>query len=184
MSPAAYKYGGKQLRINYSFAESPFGNLIVAATLIGICHMAFFEEEADALETLKQQFPNAYYHHKLDLLQQNALFIFQKDWSGLHEIKLHLKGTAFQLKVWEALLRIPMGGRTTYGHIAAFTGHSRAARAVGTAIGHNPVAYLIPCHRVIQSSGQPGGYMWGETRKMVMLGWEIAQISGHPTRFD
>ncbi|WP_296149342.1 methylated-DNA--[protein]-cysteine S-methyltransferase [uncultured Flavobacterium sp.] len=172
MSPAEYKNGGKSLVINYSFAETPFGNIIVASTQKGICHMAFNEDEFQSLEDLKSRFPNAVFSQKLDLLQQNALFIFQNDWSKLSEIKLHLKGTDFQLKVWETLLKIPMGKLSTYGEIAKQIENLNASRAVGTAIGSNPVAFLIPCHRVIQSTGAFGGYMWGNTRKTAIIGWE------------
>ncbi|GAA4738142.1 bifunctional helix-turn-helix domain-containing protein/methylated-DNA--[protein]-cysteine S-methyltransferase [Flavisolibacter ginsenosidimutans] len=174
MTPAEYKNGGKNLFINYSFADSPFGNLIVASTFKGVCYMAFQEDEAQALNDLKSKFPNASFSRKLDLLQQNALFIFQHDWSKLNQIKLHLRGTDFQLKVWETLLKIPSGKLTTYGAVANKIAHPAASRAVGTAIGSNPVAYLIPCHRVIQSSGAVGGYMWGSTRKTAMIGWEAA----------
>lgn len=118
MTPAEYKNGAKNLFINYSFAESPFGNLIVASTVKGVCYMAFDDDETNALNGLKQKFPNANFNRKLDLLQQNALFIFQNDWGKLPEIKLHLKGTDFQLKVWETLLKIPMGKLATYGSIA------------------------------------------------------------------
>ncbi|WP_214458077.1 methylated-DNA--[protein]-cysteine S-methyltransferase [Flavihumibacter fluvii] len=177
MTPAEYKQGGKNLAINYSFAESPFGNIIVASTLKGVCYMAFNEDESAALKDLANKFPNASFTRKLDLLQQNALFIFQHDWSKLHQIKLHLKGTDFQLKVWEALLKIPMGQLSTYGDIAQQINQPNASRAVGTAIGSNPVAFLIPCHRVIQSTGLFGGYMWGKTRKAAIIGWEGARIS-------
>lgn len=175
MTPAEYKNGGKNLFINYSFAESPFGSLIVASTSKGICYMAFEDDEEKAINNLKTKFPNAAFERKLDLLQQNALFIFQNDWSRLHEIKLHLKGTGFQLKVWESLLKIPMGKLSTYKNIAEQIGNIKASRAVGTAIGSNPVAYLIPCHRVIQSAGNFGGYMWGATRKAAIIGWESAK---------
>lgn len=175
MTPAEYKNGGKNLSINYSYAESPFGNIIVAATSKGVCYMAFNEFEERGLEELKMKFPNASFNRKLDLLQQNALFIFQNDWSKLHEVKLHLKGTDFQLKVWETLLKIPMGGLSTYGSIAKKLDNPNASRAVGTAIGSNPIAFLIPCHRVIQSTGHFGGYMWGNTRKTAIIGWENAQ---------
>ncbi len=175
MTPAEYKNAGKNLHINYSFAESPFGNIIVASTPKGICYMAFEEDEEKALNNLKNKFANASFQRKLDLTQQNALFIFQNDWSKLAEIKLHLKGTDFQLKVWETLLKIPMGKLATYGTIAAQIGKPSACRAVGTAIGSNPVAFLIPCHRVIQSSGAIGGYMWGNTRKSAIIGWEGAK---------
>ena len=177
MTPAEYKNGGKSLSINYSFAESPFGNIIVASTTKGVCYMAFNDEEDSALADLKTIFPNASFTRKLDMIQQNALFIFQSDWSKLNQIKLHLKGTEFQLKVWETLLKIPMGGLATYGSIAKRIEQANASRAVGTAIGQNPVAYLIPCHRVIQSSGEFGGYMWGSTRKSAILGWEAARVN-------
>ena len=179
MTPAEYKNGGKNLFINYSFAESPFGNLIVASTQKGLCHMAFEDDEEEALKNLKARFPNSMYHRMLDLIQQNALFIFQNDWSRLPEIKLHLKGTDFQLKVWETLLKIPMGQLSTYGNIAQKIGKPNASRAIGTAIGSNPVAYLIPCHRVIQSNGNIGGYMWGNTRKTAIIGWESAKTDRH-----
>jgi AraC family transcriptional regulator, regulatory protein of adaptative response / methylated-DNA-[protein]-cysteine methyltransferase len=175
MTPAEYKNGGKDLTINYSFAESPFGSLIVASTPKGVCYMAFEEEEESALDKLTSTFPNALFQRKLDLLQQNALFIFRNDWSKLSEVKLHLKGTDFQLKVWESLLTIPMGSLSTYSNIAEQIGNPNASRAVGTAIGSNPVAFLIPCHRVIQSSGALGGYMWGTTRKTAIIGWEGAK---------
>ena len=175
MTPAEYKNGGQSLTIHYSFAESPFGNLIVASTFKGICYMAFYEEDQAALEQLKLQFSNAHFVQKTDLMQQEALFIFRNDWHKLHDIKLHLKGTPFQLKVWETLLKIPMGRLVTYGTVAGAVDKPGAARAVGTAIGSNPVAFLIPCHRVIQSTGSFGGYMWGNTRKTAILGWEGAK---------
>jgi AraC family transcriptional regulator of adaptative response/methylated-DNA-[protein]-cysteine methyltransferase len=177
MTPAEYKNGGKNLQINYSFAESPFGNILVASTQKGICYMAFFEEEDIAYTILQSHFPNASLQRKLDMIQQNALFIFQNDWSKLHQIKLHLKGTDFQLKVWETLLKIPMGKLSTYGNIAQHLNNPNAARAVGTAIGNNPVAFLIPCHRIIQSAGTFGGYMWGNTRKTAIIGWEAAKTN-------
>ena len=177
MTPAEYKNGGKDLAINYSFAESPFGNILVASTQKGICYMAFYEDETTAFSTMQSQFPNASFHRKLDLIQQNALFIFQNDWSKLNQIKLHLKGTDFQLKVWEALLKIPMGQFSTYGNIAAKIEKPNASRAVGTAIGSSPVAFLIPCHRVIQSTGNFGGYMWGNIRKTAIIGWEGAKAN-------
>ncbi|HWL00175.1 MAG TPA: methylated-DNA--[protein]-cysteine S-methyltransferase, partial [Parapedobacter sp.] len=159
MTPAEYKNGGKNLSVNYSFAESLFGSLIIASTPKGVCYMAFDDDEENALNALMAKFPNAVFQRKLDLFQQNALFIFQHDWSKPAEIKLHLKGTDFQLKVWESLLKIPLGKLSTYGSIAEQIGNPTASRAVGTAIGNNPVAFVIPCHRVIQSSGNFGGYM-------------------------
>ena len=177
MTPGEYKNGGERLSINYSFAESPFGNLIVASTSKGICHMAFAKNEQQAFMDLQSRFPNANYNQMVDLNQQNALFIFQYDWSKLNQIKLHLNGTPFQLKVWETLLKIPMGELTTYGTIANTIEKPNASRAVGTAIGNNPIAFLIPCHRVIQSSGNIGGYRWGNTRKSAIIGWEASKTN-------
>jgi AraC family transcriptional regulator of adaptative response/methylated-DNA-[protein]-cysteine methyltransferase len=177
MTPGEYKNGGEQLQINYSFAETPFGNIIVASTSKGICHLAFADDEKDALQQLKTQFPNASFKQVVDAIQQNALFIFTQDWKDLSKIKLHLKGTAFQIKVWEALLKIPMGDVSTYSSIANQIHNPNASRAVGTAIGDNPVAFLIPCHRVIRSTGEFGQYHWGSVRKAAMLGWEAAKVS-------
>lgn len=177
MTPGEYKNGGEQLQINYSFAETPFGNIIVASTLKGICHLAFADDEKNALQELKTQFPNASFKQVVDTIQQNALFIFAQDWKDLSKIKLHLKGTAFQIKVWEALLKIPMGDVSTYSSIASQVNNPNASRAVGTAIGDNPVAFLIPCHRVIRSTGEFGQYHWGSIRKTAMLGWEAAKVN-------
>ncbi len=176
MSPAEYKNGGKSLRINYSFSGSPFGNVIAASTEKGICYLAFENDQTKALGDLRAKFPNASFFERKDNFQKNALSIFNKDWTELTTIKLHLKGTDFQLKVWESLLTIPMGKLSTYGKLAEKIGHSKASRAVGTAIGSNPVAFLIPCHRVIQSSGKLGGYMWGSERKQLMIGWESSRV--------
>jgi AraC family transcriptional regulator of adaptative response/methylated-DNA-[protein]-cysteine methyltransferase len=175
MTPGEYKNGGESLSINYSFAESPFGNILVASTPKGICHIAFADNEKDALEILVARFPNATYRQMVDMIQQNAMFIFTHDWTKLHQVKLHLKGSPFQLKVWETLLKIPMGKLSTYGAIAKQIESPKASRAVGTAVGENPVAFLIPCHRIIQSTGALGGYHWGATRKAAMIGWEAAQ---------
>jgi len=186
MTPGEFRNGGDELEINYSFAESPFGEMLVASTARGICYMAFVDaasageagmpsSEAAAFAELQSRFPNARYRQVTDLTQQNALYIFTQDWSRLAEIKLHLKGTEFQLKVWETLLTIPMGGLTTYKDIAGRIGNSQASRAVGSAVGDNPVAFLIPCHRVIQSTGVIGQYHWGASRKTAMIGWEAAR---------
>lgn len=179
MTPAEFKNGGENLCINYSFNDSMFGEIIVASTLKGICYMAFNDNEEKALNDLKQKFPNAFFQEKKDILQGNALLFFQKKWDSLSEIKLHLKGTDFQLKVWETLLKIPTGKLSTYGSIAEKINSPKASRAVGTAIGNNPVAFLIPCHRVIQATGNLGGYMWGETRKTAIIGWESAITEGN-----
>ncbi len=176
MTPGEYKNGGEQLHIHYSFAESPFGTLIVASTGKGICYMAFADQgQKAALAELQKSFPRAAYQQLTDQIQQNALFIFNQDWSRLGEIKLHLKGTPFQLKVWETLLKIPMGDTTSYSEIAEKLDNPKASRAVGSAIADNPVAFLIPCHRVIRATGEFGQYHWGSTRKSAMIGWEAAK---------
>ncbi|MDO9374286.1 MAG: methylated-DNA--[protein]-cysteine S-methyltransferase [Ferruginibacter sp.] len=181
MTPGEYKNGGSYLVINYSFAESPFGEILVASTSKGICHMAFADDQELAFGELQRLFPNAEFRQLVDLAQQNALNIFTRDWSKLSSIKLHLKGTPFQLKVWETLLKIPAGRLSTYGKIAASLENPLAARAVGTAIGDNPVAFIIPCHRVIRSTGVLGDYHWGSTRKTALIGWEASRLSTNET---
>ncbi|NCU23777.1 methylated-DNA--[protein]-cysteine S-methyltransferase [Acinetobacter haemolyticus] len=175
MTPAEYKHGGQSLTIHYQFAETLFGEVLIASTHKGICALSFVDDRAEVLAQLKLQFPQAVFIEQIDAFQQSALALFQKDRQQLAEIKLHLKGTDFQLKVWQSLLKIPMGQLATYGELAKVINHPKAARAVGSAIGSNPVAFLIPCHRVIQSSGLFGGYEWGSVRKTAIIGWEGVQ---------
>ncbi len=173
MTPGDYKNGGENLHINYSFNESLFGKILIASTPKGICSITFSETENT--DILKSTYPNAHLIENQDHLHLEALTLFKNSTDQLPEIKLHLKGSPFQLKVWEALLKIPQGKVSTYGAIAKEIENPQASRAVGTAIGQNPIAFLIPCHRVIQASGKIGGYMWGSTRKSAILGWEAAQ---------
>lgn len=177
MTPGEYKNGGENLQIHYSFAESPFGHVLVASTPKGICHMAFADDEHGAFEALQANFPRASFRQITDLAQQDALQIFRQDWQNLQSVKLHLKGTPFQIKVWETLLKIPFGALSTYASVAQKINQPMAARAVGTAIGSNPVAFLIPCHRIINATGNIGNYHWGPTRKMAMVGWEAARVN-------
>ncbi|MFI0430861.1 bifunctional helix-turn-helix domain-containing protein/methylated-DNA--[protein]-cysteine S-methyltransferase [Mariniflexile sp. HMF6888] len=177
MTPGEYKNKGENLTINYSFAESLFGEILVASTDKGICYMGFSDNKQIAFSELEKRFPKASFIQQTDEIQQNALQIYTQDWSKINKIKLHLKGTDFQLKVWEALLKIPTGNLATYGNIANLIQKPKASRAVGTAIGNNPIAFLIPCHRVIQSTGIFGGYMWGTTRKTAIIGWEASKIN-------
>lgn len=178
MTPSEYKLGGANLSINYSFAETPFGKVIIASTAKGICLLQFCINEAEGLALLQQEFPQAALTSQQDAIQNRALAFFQHPTASPAEIKLHLKASEFQLKVWSALLHIPAGNLQSYGDVAKQLGNHKASRAVGTAIGHNPVALLIPCHRVIQASGQMGGYRWGTTRKKAIIGWESAKYSG------
>ncbi len=177
MSPGTWKNGGRDLHIRYSFSTSPFGEIIIASTDTGICHLAFITNRKEAVSHLTNQFPNALLEQKSDEMQHHALRFFSGDWSDLQKVKLHLKGTPFQLKVWQSLLRIPSGCVSTYAGIAETIRNPNATRAVGSAIGANPVAYLIPCHRVIRSSGITGEYHWGADRKTALLGWEAARLA-------
>lgn len=176
MTPGEYKNGGENLPINYSFAETQFGNILIGSTAKGVCNLAFSEEKDAGLAVLQTKFPNAVYTECIDEVQKNALRLFTGNLPDKKQLKLHLKGTEFQLKVWETLLKTPEGSLTTYGTIAKKIKLSTASRAVGTAIGANPVAFLIPCHRVIQSTGIFGQYHWGSDRKVAMIGWEAAQL--------
>jgi AraC family transcriptional regulator of adaptative response/methylated-DNA-[protein]-cysteine methyltransferase len=178
MSPGEYKNGGEALSIHYSHATSPFGDILIASTNRGICHLSFIEKDNRGIEPLRSIFPKAKFIQKTDFFQQDALTIFTNDWNNLPQVKLHLKGTPFQLKVWQSLLQIPFANVGTYSAVASTIRQPLASRAVGTAIGNNPVAYLIPCHRVIRSTGVTGDYHWGCDRKTAILGWEAAHQFG------
>ncbi|TYA66009.1 bifunctional helix-turn-helix domain-containing protein/methylated-DNA--[protein]-cysteine S-methyltransferase [Seonamhaeicola marinus] len=174
MTPGDYKNQGAHLVINYSYFDTIFGKIMIASTQKGICYMGFSDATNDALSELKSIFPKAILVHQTDELQQNAMIIYSQDWTNMKAIKFHLKGSPFQLKIWETLLRIPLGTVASYGDIAKEIGNPKASRAVGSAIGKNPVACLIPCHRIIQSSGALGNYRWGSSKKMALIGWEAA----------
>ncbi len=175
MTPAEYKNEGKGLIIYYHFFETLFGLVLIANTNKGICYMVFVEDNKNALDHLFQQFKQATFIKEKHQRQLDALQIFDQKKANLNSIKLHLKGTDFQLKVWNSLLTIPEGNLVTYSTIANSIDNPKAWRAVGTAIGSNPVAFLIPCHRVIQSTGNFGNYMWGSLRKEIIIGWEGVQ---------
>jgi AraC family transcriptional regulator of adaptative response/methylated-DNA-[protein]-cysteine methyltransferase len=173
MTPGEYKNGGANLTINYHFFETIFGKVLLASTKKGLTYLAF-DDYRDALSELKQKFPNAQFQQQTDSFQQNALKFFSPSSPKNSQLQLHLKGTPFQIKVWEALLTIPRGQLSTYGQIAQQINNNKACRAVGTAVGDNPISYIIPCHRVIQSTGIFGNYHWGPQRKTAMIGWEAA----------
>ena len=177
MTPAEYKNGGKDLDIHYSTFTTLFGKVIIASTAKGICHLSFYDEEGTALFALNEAYPNASITEQLEPMHQLALSAISQDIIHPHEIKLHLKGSEFQLKVWEALVNIPSGQLSTYGQVANFIQKPKAFRAVGSAVGDNPVAYIIPCHRVIRSSGEFGEYHWGSDRKTAIIGWEAARFN-------
>lgn len=177
MTPGEYKNGGKNLSINYSKHSTLFGDILVASTQKGICYLAFTSGFSVAYEELKANFPNAKMTEKRDCLQQSIIRFFDNMEDNPEYIRLHLKGTPFQLKVWEALLRIPEGRLTTYGELANKIDNPKSSRAVGSAVGSNPVSYFIPCHRVIRSTGVLGEYHWGRELKKAMIGYEICRLN-------
>ncbi|SHI67990.1 bifunctional helix-turn-helix domain-containing protein/methylated-DNA--[protein]-cysteine S-methyltransferase [Aquimarina spongiae] len=176
MTPGEYKNEGQNLEVNYNFYDTNFGTILVGSTSKGICHMAFTEDRDEGFVVLQKRFCRAQFNQTTDPIQENALHIFTKDWKQQDQIKLHLKATDFQIKVWSTLLKIPKGGLATYSDVANHIDNPGAVRAVGTAIGQNPVAFLIPCHRVIRASGDFGQYHWGTVRKTAIIGWEAANV--------
>lgn len=172
LSPDAGMAKGRGLSINYSYAETAFGNVLVASTDKGVCFLAFSDESGVALKELKEHYPLADYYIQSDELQSQAIKALASDLK--EPVKLCLTGTSFQLEVWKELLKIPVGTLTTYAAIAQALNKPKACRAVGSAVGANPVAILIPCHRVVRSTGALGGYHWGLPRKERLIQWETA----------
>lgn len=177
MTPGEYKNQGENLSINYQYENTFFGEILIASTTKGICYIGFVEDRERTFLELQKRFLNAKFILQSDEFQVNGLIFFTQDMDSLPQVKLHLKGSDFQLKVWEALLKIPLGNLNTYQNVAKSIQKPKASRAVGSAIGRNPVAFLIPCHRVIQATGALGGYMWGTTRKSAMIAWEASQVN-------
>ena len=175
MTPGEYKNGGRDLTIYYSYPETIFGSACVASTSKGICYLAFGNKTI-AYNELVEMFPSANFIHQEKTIHQEAIEFLQNRENALNPLQLHIKGTDFQLKVWNALLQIPLGQLTTYGHISKHLNNPKANRAVGTAVGSNPVSFIIPCHRVIRTSGELGGYHWGLDLKVAMIGWEAAKV--------
>ena len=174
MTPGEYKNQGKNLTIYYSYPNTIFGTACVASTLKGVCYLAF-GSAANAYKELVEIFPRAKYIHQQQPIHQEAIAFLQSPTNFLNPLQLHIKGTPFQLKVWNALLKIPLGELSTYGNISLHLNNPKANRAVGTAVGSNPVSFIIPCHRVIRSNGALGGYHWGLDLKVAMIGWEAAK---------
>ncbi|MBK8049969.1 MAG: methylated-DNA--[protein]-cysteine S-methyltransferase [Anaerolineales bacterium] len=180
MTPGEFKEGGQSLTIRYGIQPSPFGDCLLAMTDRGVCGLSFVNGDGIPAEVaqLRQSWPNARLVEDAAGTAGVAQRIFAAP--DLHmtqqpePLRLLLTGTNFQIRVWEALLRIPSGAVTTYADVAAAIGQPSAARAVGSAVGANHIAYLIPCHRVIRKNGLVRDYRWGATRKKAMLGWESA----------
>jgi len=178
-SPGEMKSGGAQWTLIAGFAESPFGTCLIAEGPRGICHLSFVEsgDEAAAWKQLQADWPNAKLRRSGTAAAGIArqIFTLPAEWNSHRPLRAFVTGTAFQVRVWRALLEVAPGQLTTYGRLAEAVGKPPAARAVGTAVGQNPLAYLIPCHRVIRETGAVGDYRWGRIRKRAILAWEGAR---------
>jgi len=180
MSPGEWKSGGDGLTMSYGFHPSPFGTALIMLTSRGLAGVAFADpgEEQDALSDMRRRWPKA---NTIEDFARTAPFarrIFDTDlWRAERPLRVVLIGTDFEVRVWEALLAIPMGRATTYSDIAIKIGATKAARAVGAAVGKNPLSFVVPCHRVLSKHGELTGYHWGLTRKRAMLGWEAGRVA-------
>jgi AraC family transcriptional regulator, regulatory protein of adaptative response / methylated-DNA-[protein]-cysteine methyltransferase len=187
-SPGEMKTGGAGLRIDYGFADTPFGEALIGETARGICHLSFIDSQSrnEARDFLKSQWPNATLRQNDSQIRNVSQRIFDRS-SGRNtrpRLRAFVRGTAFQLRVWRALLRVPAGSLTSYGRLADAIGQTTGARAVGSAVGANPIAFIIPCHRVIRETGALGHYHWDPIRKRVILGWELSARDFSPARAD
>ena len=180
VTPGEYKNRGQGLTISYGFHPSPFGECLVASTHRGICGLTFIQrgERRNALESLTHRWGQATVQDDPSSTKPFLDRIFSTHRNFREPLYLYIKGTNFQIKVWEALVRIPQGGMVSYHDVARYLGMPHSSRAVANAVAHNPIQYLIPCHRVIQSIGAFGGYQAGPVRKKALLGWEAAQAVG------
>ena len=179
MSPGEWKTGGEGLTVFFGFHPSPFGSALVMATERGLAGLAFADpgEERAALADMKARWPRAAYVEDSARTAAIARRIFDSSqWQQDKPLRVVLIGTDWEVRVWETLLQIPMGRLTTYSDIASKIHKPAAARAVGAAVGKNPVSFVVPCHRVVGKSGDLTGYHWGITRKRAMLGWEAGQV--------
>ena len=175
MSPGEWKARGAGLTIRYGLHPSPFGRALVMITDRGLAGLAFTDEPGgmDAFEDMSSRWPNAHYVEDSDATAPYAARVFDpKRWDPKEPLRVVLIGSDFQVRVWQALLRIPMGCAVTYSSIAEGLGQPTASRAVGAAVGRNPISFVVPCHRALGKSGALTGYHWGLTRKRAMLGWE------------
>jgi AraC family transcriptional regulator of adaptative response/methylated-DNA-[protein]-cysteine methyltransferase len=178
MSPGEWKAGGEGLTMHFGFHPSPFGQALVMATERGLAGLAFADggEEREALADMKRRWPKANYVEDKERTAPIAKRIFDSSqWKPQQPLRVVMIGTDWEVRVWEALLQIPMGRLATYSGIAGKVCAPAAARAVGAAVGKNPISFVVPCHRVVGKSGELTGYHWGITRKRAMLGWEAGQ---------
>src|ERR1700704_5743949 len=180
MSPGEWKSGGAGLTMSYGFHPSPFGSALVMATARGLAGLAFADpgEEQAALADMQSRWPQANIIEDCAATAPLAARIFDpRLWRANRPLRVVLIGTDFEVRVWETLLKIPLGRAMTYSDIAARLRAPKAARAVGAAVGKNPVSFVVPCHRVLGKSGDVTGYHWGLTRKRAMLGWELGRLT-------
>jgi AraC family transcriptional regulator, regulatory protein of adaptative response / methylated-DNA-[protein]-cysteine methyltransferase len=178
MSPGEWKAGGEGLTLSYGFHSSPFGDALVMTTERGLAGLAFADpdEKMVALDDMRRRWPKGQFREDLLRTAAFARRIFDpKQWQKDRPLRVVMIGTDFEVRVWETLLKVPMGRAVTYSDIAAKIHSPKAARAVGAAVGKNPMAFVVPCHRVIGKDGNLTGYHWGLTRKRAMLGWEAGQ---------
>ena len=177
VTPGEFKAKGEGLAISYGWADSPFGDALILTTTRGICGLAFelAEGRAATLADMRQRWPHARFVEDARRVSDVGRAIFAGHSTAASPLNLVLYGSPFQIRVWEALLRIPQGALVSYDCVAAAVfGTHKGARAIGSAVGDNPISYLIPCHRVIRKTGAFGEYRWGHVRKQAMLGWEAA----------
>jgi AraC family transcriptional regulator, regulatory protein of adaptative response / methylated-DNA-[protein]-cysteine methyltransferase len=179
MSPGEWKQGGAGMTMRYGFHPSPFGTALVIATARGLAGLAFADpgEERSALDDMRSRWPNAVYIEDAGGTAALAQRIFDtRLWRPDQPLRVVLIGTDFEVRVWETLLRIPMGRAMSYSDIASGISAPKASRAVGAAVGKNPISFVVPCHRALGKGGALTGYHWGITRKQAMIGWEAGQV--------
>ncbi len=180
MSPGIYKAHGRGLNISYGFHDCPFGRALILITSEGLAGLAFADhgKEKSALADMTARWPEATYVENRQATAAYAKRIFESArWKPDQPLKIVFIGSDFEIRVWETILRIPFGKATSYSDIASHIGKPKAARAVGSAVGKNPISFVVPCHRVLEKSGGLGGYHWGLTRKRAILGWEAGAMA-------
>jgi AraC family transcriptional regulator of adaptative response/methylated-DNA-[protein]-cysteine methyltransferase len=181
MTPGIYKAKGKGLEIRYGFHDCPFGRVLLMMTEQGICGLAFADpgEEPEALLDMRSRWPEANYVEDPSATAPQVERIFKPaTWTAEKPVRIVFIGTDFETRVWQTLLKVPLGQATTYSDIAGHIGNPKASRAVGAAVGRNPISFVVPCHRVLGKSGGLCGYHWGLTRKQAILGWEAGLVAG------
>ena len=180
VTPGEYKTSGKSITISYGFVESPFGACFVATTSRGVCSFQFVEDKQSVITEFEHEWKNASFIRDDSVAERVVNDVFSPN--GTKKINLHLKGTPFQIQVWQALLSIPFGSVASYGSVAKLASNDNGTRAVASAIARNPIGYIIPCHRVIRNEGIVGEYHWSSERKAMIIGWEKAMLNNRPNK--